>query len=191
MRAHITSASCSLPHGKLYSSSLPDPSLKKSLFPSILATGACVRGDEEPALHMWWGSRLTPRHRAVLPAHRHRVVDTCATVVTQVELLLHDLCREGLLLPSALDVILDADGYCDAAVGGVVVLAPGGEPSGSAQRNWRSHARERKPRGGRIWGKWRFDSSNSPLLRACSICWNDKCPSAQWQSQQWSKRGAR
>jgi hypothetical protein len=54
-----------------------------------------------------------------------------------------------------------------------------------------SHARERKPRGGRIWGKWRFDSSNSPLLRACSICWNDKCPSAQWQSQQWSKRGAR
>jgi hypothetical protein len=41
---------------------------------------------------------------------------------TQVELLLHDLCREGLLLPSALAVILDADGYCDAAVGGVVIV---------------------------------------------------------------------
>jgi hypothetical protein len=89
-----------------------------------------VRGDEEPALHMWWGSRLTPRHRAALPAHRRRVIDVCTAVVTQVELLLHDLCHEGLLLPSGLAVVLDADGDCDGVVG-VVVPARGDEPSGS------------------------------------------------------------
>jgi hypothetical protein len=50
--------------------------------------------------------------------------------VTQVELLLHDLSHEGLLLPSALVVILDANGDCDAVVG-VVVPARGDETSGS------------------------------------------------------------